>query len=283
MIFSFECRNGGTDQSPLLGKYCGTKIPKVIQSLTHKLHLHFHSDSSRTEEGFEIQYEASVSGCGGVVSGYTGYISSPNYPDHYYANTICAWRINANKGSTVQIVFLDMDFEESHSGTCYYDFLEIYDGPDSTSLRLGRYCGEHPQLIESTSNSMFLQMRSDSLDNGRGFRIKYAANCNTTLTNYFGMIESPNYPDEYPRSIVCEWTIKAPLGSKVHLDFDAFAMEESDAEESETSQGLCRYDYLDITTASEKFLHDKTSEHFGPYCRNVPNKITSMNNIVKLT
>lgn len=59
---SYCCRNGGYDDSPLIGKYCGTTIPRNIKSLTNQLHLKFVSDSSRQMGGFSIKWDSSTFG-----------------------------------------------------------------------------------------------------------------------------------------------------------------------------------------------------------------------------
>ena len=63
-----------------------------------------------------------------------------------------------------------------------YDFLAIYDGPDSTSTRIGRYCGSlessfsnlpSDKIIISTTKELFLQFTTDSSVVLKGFRISY--------------------------------------------------------------------------------------------------------------
>lgn len=54
--------NGGTSSSPLIGKYCGTSIPREIPSHTNQIHLFFHSDMSRTESGFKISWVTTATG-----------------------------------------------------------------------------------------------------------------------------------------------------------------------------------------------------------------------------
>lgn len=55
-----------------------------------------------------------------------------------------------------------------------YDFLHIYDGPDSLSPLIGSFYGSQlPERIESSSNSLFLAFRSDASVSNSGFVIEY--------------------------------------------------------------------------------------------------------------
>lgn len=55
-----------------------------------------------------------------------------------------------------------------------YDFLHIYDGPDSLSPLLGSFYGiDVPEHIESSSNTLFLAFRSDASLSSNGFVLQY--------------------------------------------------------------------------------------------------------------
>lgn len=55
-----------------------------------------------------------------------------------------------------------------------YDFLHIYDGPDSLSPLLGSFYGtDVPDHIESSSNTLFLAFRSDASLSSNGFVLQY--------------------------------------------------------------------------------------------------------------
>lgn len=55
-------RNGGTSASPLIGKYCGTTIPKQITSHANKFYIFFKSDLSRSGPGFRITWSSAATG-----------------------------------------------------------------------------------------------------------------------------------------------------------------------------------------------------------------------------
>lgn len=106
-----EIRNGGNSFAPLFGKFCGAVIPPPIKSFGNQLYFKFTSDSSRGGKGFEIEWDGTSTGCGGLMSMMKGSISSPGYPNSYSHNAQCEWRVSVNEGSTIEIIFTDLDME----------------------------------------------------------------------------------------------------------------------------------------------------------------------------
>ena len=69
-------------------------------------------------------------------------------------------------------------------GGCQYDYIEIYDGPPSTSPLLGKICSGYNIMYTSSSNMMTVRFRSDSRYSNRGFYADYhsfPADQNTAL------------------------------------------------------------------------------------------------------
>ena len=48
--------DGGLSTSPMMGKYCGDSIPPSLVSSSNEILIHFHSDYSETEAGFQMEY-----------------------------------------------------------------------------------------------------------------------------------------------------------------------------------------------------------------------------------
>lgn len=121
--------------SPLFGTFCGTVIPKTIRSHANQLYLHFVSDSSINYRGFDLSWDSTMSGCGGVITESTrGTITSPNYPGAYGEHLQCDWRITVAKGSTIQAIFVDLEMEVVPE--CYFDAIEVRKH-QKDSLKLG--------------------------------------------------------------------------------------------------------------------------------------------------
>uniref|UniRef100_A0A1B0D3H0 Uncharacterized protein n=1 Tax=Phlebotomus papatasi TaxID=29031 RepID=A0A1B0D3H0_PHLPP len=268
-----EVRNGGTSDSPLLGKYCGTKIPEVIRSYSNHIYVKFASDSSRPAPGFEIEWDGTITGCGGTLTSPRGSIISPNYPMPYEENAQCMWKIAVSSGSVVMIVFSDLDLEKNDD--CAYDYLEVFDGRDASSTSLGKFCSAdaHPLHVQTTTNFALIRMRSDYSTQGRGFSLLYNTVCQREVPPFGGIIESPNFPNNYPHSLSCEWTIRAPLGNKVYIEFLHFEVENSESVEGEDH--VCNYDYVTI----EEKDGDQTTKK-KKYCNNAPDPFTSSGQVV---
>ena len=53
---------------------------------------------------------------------------------------------------------------------CHHDSVKVYDGSSEGSRLLGMFCGpELPQNVTSSSNTMLVRMKTDSLHNHIGF------------------------------------------------------------------------------------------------------------------
>lgn len=58
-----------------------------------------------------------------------------NYPGH----TDCEWLITAEAGYSIELTFTTFELEEE--AECGYDYIELYDGHDTSAHKLGRFCG----------------------------------------------------------------------------------------------------------------------------------------------
>ena len=59
--------------------------------------------------------------------------------NNYPSQARCDWVIVAEDGYGVELIFRTFEVEEE--ADCGYDYMEAYDGYDSTAPRLGRFCG----------------------------------------------------------------------------------------------------------------------------------------------
>lgn len=53
--------------------------------------------------------------------------------------------ISAEKGYGVELIFQTFEIEEE--ADCGYDYMELFDGADTKSPRLGRYCGSGVRIF----------------------------------------------------------------------------------------------------------------------------------------
>lgn len=299
-----EVRDGHSKSSPLIGRYCGKKVPPSIWSTGSRLWIRYLSGEAVGKLGFKASYKAV---CGGRINTPKGTIQSPKYPQWYPPNKKCTWTISLPEHFRVGIRFVAFDME-SHS-KCLYDYLQINDGPKDSPSVLGRYCGKQlPVELKSNSSLVTLQFSSDGSINKPGFYLNFfsetdecrnnnggceqicvdtigghrcschpgyelksnnkdcEAACGGTLAAPEGNITSPSYPDNYPKNKRCLWKITGPKGQRISLKFDKFQLEGN-------GYGVCRYDYVEIK--------DKDGEVLGKFCGGrIPETVTSSSNLM---
>uniref|UniRef100_A0AAQ4PEB5 CUB and Sushi multiple domains 3a n=1 Tax=Gasterosteus aculeatus aculeatus TaxID=481459 RepID=A0AAQ4PEB5_GASAC len=106
--------------------------------------------------------------CGGVLTHRRGTILSPGYPELYTNYLNCAWKISVPEGAGIQIQVVT--FATEHN----WDSLDFFDGVDGNAPRLGSYSGTTiPQLLNSTSNNLYLTFQSDISVSAAGFHLEY--------------------------------------------------------------------------------------------------------------
>ncbi|XP_065171165.1 protein tolkin-like [Atheta coriaria] len=301
-----EVRDGLTMDSPVIGVFCGNKIPPDIRSTSNHLLVKFVSDGSVQKAGFSatfikeydecsgtehgcaqecvntlgsyvcacrIGYELHSDGkncedaCGGVYQIVNGTITSPSFPDLYPANKSCTWEIVAPPQYRITLNFTSFDLEgnELQQQQCDYDRVDVL----SKNRNHGPFCGPtKPPLITSESNTLRITFNSDSSVQKRGFAAVFSADmdecainnggcqhdcintlgsyqcgchngfvlhenkkdckeggCKYEVTNHYGNITSPNYPDFYPSRKDCVWKFSTTPGHRIKIQFFRFEME----------------------------------------------------------
>ncbi|XP_049805419.1 tolloid-like protein 1 isoform X2 [Schistocerca nitens] len=145
-----EIHDGHSLDSPLLGIFCGYKLPPDIRSTGNKMLVKFVSDGSVQKAGFsalfmkeldecalqdhgcehncintlgsyecgcKIGYELHSDGkhcedaCGGLFESSNGTISSPSFPELYPSNKNCIWEIIAPPQYRITLNFTHFDLE----------------------------------------------------------------------------------------------------------------------------------------------------------------------------
>ncbi|XP_061782743.1 bone morphogenetic protein 1-like isoform X3 [Nerophis lumbriciformis] len=158
-----------------LGHVCGTKKPPPVVSSANAMFLRFFSDNSVQKRGFEASYRAE---CGGSLYAEVktkDLYSHAEFGDNNYpGGSDCAWVISAEKGYGVELLFQVFEVEEEPD--CGYDYVELYDGADVKSPRLGRFCGSGtPEEIYSAGDALLLKFHSDDSVSRKGFHVLYTS------------------------------------------------------------------------------------------------------------
>ncbi|XP_033625942.1 abnormal cell migration protein 13-like [Asterias rubens] len=92
---------------------------------------------------------------------------------NYASNVDCTVIVQASLGRRILLTFEKFDTEGSGFGTCFTDYLEVFDS-DMSSIR--RLCGTAvPGDITSVNNSLILQFTTDSSIDRTGFSFAYTS------------------------------------------------------------------------------------------------------------
>ena len=75
--------------------------------------------------------------CSGTYDIVKKEITTPNYPRDYPAGKTCYWNIGVSPGSRIELRFIDFRLE--NSSNCRYDYLQIYDGRNSSARMLNSH------------------------------------------------------------------------------------------------------------------------------------------------
>ncbi|XP_062284242.1 CUB domain-containing protein 2 [Scomber scombrus] len=227
------------DEGNLLGTFCGDISPPQFTSSWNVMSIIFHSDRHVVYRGFSVGYRKDV--CGGVLTGLSGIISSPGYPQEYSNNADCSWAIHVSNGSVVTLVFLDFQLENNEG--CNFDFVAMFDGPTVTHRHLGKYCGaDTPPNTVTTSNQLLVVFKSDFNIGGRGFKAYYySGECQQFLSTVSGNFSSPHFPNIYPNNINCHWSISLGAGYRIKIDFPFMDLEDRNSLSDE-----CDYDSVAV-------------------------------------
>ncbi|KAF3698740.1 CUB domain-containing protein 2 Precursor [Channa argus] len=255
------------DEGNLLGTFCGDISPPQFTSSWNVMSIIFHSDRHVAHRGFSVGYRKDM--CGGVLTGLSGVISSPGYPQEYSNNADCSWSIHVSNTSVVTFVFLDFQLENNEG--CNFDFVALFDGPTVTHRHLGKYCGtDKPSYIVTTSNQLLVVFKSDFNIGGRGFKAYYySGECQQVLSAICGNFSSPNFPNIYPNNINCHWSITLAAGYRIKLFFPTMDLEDRNGLSDE-----CDYDSVAVYDGDSQ-----TDTLLGRWCgREQPSVLISKRN-----
>ncbi|VDM59738.1 unnamed protein product [Angiostrongylus costaricensis] len=192
------------------------------------------TDSSTTH--FNISYEQIVSSCGGHVEGISGSIATPQYPLKDSRSLDCSWTIAVALGNRVRFALMNIDDLKSSddNGFCGMfaaNRLDVLDRPHSDARIMRRYCRKVLGAEPLTSNDHEIAIRYKQHGGPMtgplyGFMAHFTTVCtDIVLTDFTGSIQSPGYPSKVWTNQYCSWTISAPLGNRIQLNFHDFVVE----------------------------------------------------------
>ncbi|XP_071957134.1 A disintegrin and metalloproteinase with thrombospondin motifs 1-like [Antedon mediterranea] len=157
--------------------FCGSRSSFHWTSETNMVKVEFHSDKGTSKKGFQADYEsfeaeetlADVASCDMMLAGFSGSISSPNYPKQYDNNDHCKANIDAKDTQVVQLTFEEFELEEG-GPTCEYDYLQITQSVDGQSYKL---CGSKSKMVLQLQGEIKLLFHSDGSNTAKGYKASY--------------------------------------------------------------------------------------------------------------
>jgi len=267
-------------------RFCGSSLPAAIQSNHTKMDVDFVADSSGRYPGFHASYTAvedpamgpcKMQGIDNVIplSGETGRLFSPLYPQTFPRNMKCTWMITVPEGNFVKLRITSLFFAYiCKKGTN----LQIRDGQSSSSNLLKTFCGQDfESSVFSSGRHLWVRFQSSdsSFQYGTGFNAFFemvnqlpapfsctAGNLQLKLKSETGTLASYNYPLAYDDAVECIWNINVDTDSIIELSFDFFNLSDSTD---------CSEDYVEVRDGVFS-----ASELVGKFCGSKkPSKITS--------
>lgn len=185
------------DTSNQIKVYCGPQVGRTILSEGSKLYIRFFTDSAIESRGYSIIIEMYNTGCSKHFTNIeSGFFSSPNYPQRYYADDICVWKIDAPDDKRIFVEFDDMFEIKAHEPLCVQDYLAVsLTGDFNTHVK--RYCHRiKPASMYSSGNSLLFMFNTDCCFEGKGFNAKF------TLIDRDEVTTSPP-PEPEPQICTC--------------------------------------------------------------------------------
>lgn len=92
----------------------------------------------------------------------------------YGANEDAQVTIAPVGASIVDLTFVNFDVEAGQNGACNYDYVRVYDGPNTSSPLIDTYCNNNtPTTVSSTGGSITIVFHSDQGTEDAGFEIDW--------------------------------------------------------------------------------------------------------------
>lgn len=144
-----------------------------------------------------------------VIEGDSGRLDHQNYGNDERK----IWVIRGPEESTIQLDFSSFSLETD------FDFLRIYDGDNVFAPKIGRWNTQSPGMVQSSSNVMCIEFRSDCLTTAAGWEASWTAVMPTPVGPEIPETE----PGLFPNPTEGKFTIKSDReGFTDIIIFDVF-------------------------------------------------------------
>ncbi|CAB3408093.1 unnamed protein product [Caenorhabditis bovis] len=163
-----EFRDGRYGFSPLIARFCGSRIPKrEIRAVSGFLWIRFRSDAMLEYQGFSAEFAIVPSKNSRYnnheclleyLNGLDGFIRTQDLiqtlPINASGTLDCVWRLAVP--ANFRIAFYIKDFNLKSPNQCVQNFIEVYSG-DTSNKPLRRFCGLTATDVFAPANEMFIR------------------------------------------------------------------------------------------------------------------------------
>ncbi|BES95605.1 calcium ion Hypothetical protein [Nesidiocoris tenuis] len=236
-----ELRDGSTEISPLIGRYCYSSPAPFILTEGNALFVKYFTNLPVPNNGFKIK--VSLAKCGGTYHDFiSGVITSPGYPEDYEPELNCVWRLLLAEDVSFKFTFENFNLgvvPYYMKGVCnntMVDTLNItaLNPRASNNQRSWMLCGKNATVESVFATEIILNftslkqsMRGPQSKVPHGFKVQIVTErpkCGGYLNLAKGRITSPGYPSS-SQSQYCSWRITAPSGRRVTFNITDFDLE----------------------------------------------------------
>ncbi|XP_048514923.1 bone morphogenetic protein 1 isoform X1 [Athalia rosae] len=278
-----EIRDGHSADSPLIGVYCGYKVPPDIRSTGSQLLVKFVSDASVQKAGFSATfmkefdecvlidhgcehecintlggYECSCKvgfelhsdgkhcedACGGVFDASNGTITSPSFPEAYPGNKNCVWEIIAPPQYRITLNFTHFDLE----GNNVYQQECEYDSVEVHSKLGDDVLRKHGIFCGSKLPSLLTS-------EGNSMRVAFTSD-NSVQKSGFAAVFFTDMDECASNNGGCQHECRNTIGSYQCFCHNGFTLHENG---HGCKEGGCKYE---ITSASGTITSPNYPEHY---------------------
>ncbi|XP_070174715.1 scavenger receptor cysteine-rich domain-containing protein DMBT1-like [Littorina saxatilis] len=221
-----EIFDGPTVSDTSLGRFCGSSLPSSLTLTQNMALLHFHSDyvTDATSTGVQLNVYGREREQINNVTGSSGVLNSPGYPNLYADETDYKWIISALPYQSITLVVSDYN-----SSTCHAEeSLQLnYMGDQGYRRTASVYCRPQTSAVfVSNGNRMEILFKSVfNISIGHAFLASWTAACRRTFTSTSGKIMSAESPLPYPADLDCVYIITLQTGYYIKLNFTSFNLD----------------------------------------------------------
>lgn len=234
--------NGRTSSSPVLTKNCGENFePYTVKSSSNKVLIRFKANGHATNGAFKLSYKMV---CGGSIvlrKNQQFILSSPNYPFYSDLHHQCVWYFvcDYDQKMAITVTHLEPLISLVRFGDATKSKIQFNSGTtlDSPVLKViqktipSTFVTPGNSLVISSNRTVF-RLTISTLENSCGGHIKVSSE---------GEFSTPDFPNNYPMGISCEWTLTTGYSNRIQLEFLDFKLQDSE---------FCNLDYIEIRDTS---------------------------------